>query len=399
VCDAGPGTCRACQADGECTSEVCNETTGACVPEADIVYVDATTGTTSNDCGTKAAPCSTVTAGVGQVTATRKTVRVHGGNYGEAVEIVGLAVTLVGPEQGTQSAILPSLLTGKPALKVTGDAQVIVERMTLTKASGGTNADGLRCTGEAGVATPSVSLREVTISGNDGEGIDALYCTLTVRERTHISDNRGVGVSASSSTVTIDQSQVTGSGGVGVSASSSTVLTLTRSLIDKNLGGGLVTLDSSFDVVNNFIVENGKVAPGATQPGGVTLTTPGAKAIFRFNTVAANSAGAAVQGKGIHCVADPPLTLSSNIVWDNLGGDQFFGFQCSLAYSDVEQAGLGDTNLNEDPKFVDPSASNYHIHSNSPCRNKADPAGGTDVDYDSDTRQAAPYDMGADEIR
>src|SRR5690606_21382611 len=57
VCARAELSCRACFAHDECGSVVCDRASGACIAEADVIYVDAAEGANSSRCGGRAAPC------------------------------------------------------------------------------------------------------------------------------------------------------------------------------------------------------------------------------------------------------------------------------------------------------------------------------------------------------
>ncbi len=223
VCD--DDACRGCQAHSECASEVCDPGTGACVADGDIVYV-AKTGTDSASCGSQASPCLTIGGGQGglaKVTVARDTVMVREGVYGESVAVTGgQTVVFVGPG----ATISPASSSNTPGLLVTSGT-VTVDGLTLANATGGTDADGIRCPD----SSSSLTLRNATVSGNEATGVQSTDCTLTIEGST-ISGNDGGGVSASSAQVTIEGSTISG-----------------------NDGGGVSISNCDFSLVNNFVQE------------------------------------------------------------------------------------------------------------------------------------------------
>jgi len=94
---------------------------------------------------------------------------------------------------------------------------------------------------------------------------------------------------------------------------------------------------------------------------------------------------------GIEAYGDSEPDISNCILWDNTDGDLF---GCRARYSCIERASEGESNISDDPLFVDPDGDDYHIRSErgrywprfdiwvldkvtSPCVDAGDPA--TDV--------------------
>lgn len=110
------------------------------------------------------------------------------------------------------------------------------------------------------------------------------------------------------------------------------------------------------------------------------------------NTIVGNDWGGMVMQ---NCESE--ITLLNCILWNN--GDDLFG--CSAIYSCVENGDSGDGNISSNPQFVDPNNGDYHITSNSPCKNAGYPyyyPGEGETDIDGDGRiYSGRIDMGADE--
>ncbi len=360
------GHCHLCAQHSECASEVCDTESGACVDEWNIVYVDGG-GTDSSTCGGPSNPCATIggsDGGLAKVTGARDTIKVRSGTYRESVAIDGgQTVTLVGP--ATLSA--PSL-DNSPAVLVTSGSAVTLDGLSLSNGSGGSDADGVRCT------SASIEMLGVTISGNQGAGVDASDCTVTVRDST-ISSNDDGGASCSAGELTIEQTTIRANG-----------------------GGGVEIAGAPFTLRNNFIVQNG----GSSTPyGGLTIDNPTSASpqVFEFNTVAASEAQAGAQAAGVYCQVTTALTANSNIVYPTIGGAPAVAGNCAWSYSDIEGGPTGTGNLDVDPEYVDSDNGNFHLKTTSPCKNTADPAASLAIDVDGDPRpQGGRSDMGADEI-
>jgi hypothetical protein len=345
VCDPGTATCRACQADAECGSEICDEGAGTCVPETEIVYVNGSTGVLSGQC-TKATPCKTIQLGVDAVTGSRPRVHVAPGTYTDKVSVSGkmLQILAYGVEL--------SPLAG-PGIEVKGASTVTIEGIHVKNVGGGANGDGVRCAID-GTDSPSLTLVNVVVEGSQGKGVSATQCGISVA----------------------------------------------RSVIALNAGGGINLNSSDTSLVNNFIAKNGN---GASLLGGVFLNGAGSSGeiTFEFNTVVGNDAVDGVVS-GVQCSAVGGIVAKNSIVYGNdvVGVNQVSG-NCAWAFSDIgPQAQAGQGNINIAPVFESPTSNDYHLKSGSPGIDAADPAATVNIDIDGDARPAGGRsDMGADEVQ
>ncbi|MCE9574148.1 MAG: hypothetical protein K8W52_13460 [Deltaproteobacteria bacterium] len=345
ICDQN--ACRGCTADSECASNVCDTSTGACVAENTVIYLAP--GGSGTDCKL-ATPCGTFALGLAQVTGLRKTIKVGAGNYTEAVTIGAKTVTIL----GAGATLTPGAINGA-GIVVTDGGNVRVAGLRITNAVGNGNADGLRCALLSSGPTPVLDVEAMMIDSNAAQGIDASMCQLTVR----------------------------------------------RSSLASNAGGGLTIAGGEWTVENNMIYING----GLSSIGGGVLvsqiTTVGMH-VLRFNTITKNGAGSGVNA-GVECSSvTVPLAFSNSIVFGNQvqgGGKQVGGNNCSWTYSDISDTVNGMGNTTDDPGFADAGQNNYHLSTSSLLEDKADPAATLAVDFDGDVRpQGTARDIGADEI-
>ncbi len=382
VCDATTAACRGCGADTECSSALCDEQSGACVDETDIVYVDRTVATSGN-CTSPATACKTLGEGVAKVNGTRVWIKVAPGSYAENLTIDGKTVKLIGPPLDAMGAPVADVIpaaNGVACVAVTGDADVLLERLELHDAGGSSNGDGVRCSLGAGSVSPRLVLRDAVVFKNAAQGVEASGCEVTITRAT-IETNAGGGIAVSGGT-----------------------LSLTRSRIAENAAGGVSLSATDFVLVNNFIVSNGGLTStfgGVNVNGNPPSGPTGAR--FVFNTVSANTAGNTF-ASGVRCQVGTPLAFASNIVYANAAGlgGQVDTAGCAWSYSDIGPgvvgiAGLG--NLNVDPAFVSSADGDYRLLATSMCIDAADP-GATSVteDFEGDLRpRGVRADMGADE--
>lgn len=351
VCDLQTHECRPCSEHPECDGEICNPADGSCVPSGDVVYV-ARTGADGSSCGGPSSPCATVSQSGGalaKVGGTRTWIKLRAGAtpYNESIRIdTGETLTLVGAP--TMVVVSPSAGSNTPGLLVANGSDVTAIDVEFANATGGLNADGVRCDQSA------VHLFRVTARNSTGNGVDINGCTLARIE---------------------------------------------RSFIHTNAAGGITIDDSGFVLRNDFIVNNGNVATSTV--GGVDISNSGpvSMQVFEFNTVAVNQSQDNSNPSGVACSTSSAMTASSNIVYGGLGDPRSHGGSCQWKYSNLEGSALAGTNgnIDADPLFTNPSLMNYHLEPLSPCLGAADPAATLDVDFDGDPRPGPERDIGADE--
>jgi hypothetical protein len=381
VCDAASATCRGCQADGECTTGLCDEAAGKCVPENNIIHVNAT-ALGGLGCGTSANPCRSIGEGVDATVPPNRTwVKVAAGTYTESLVLADKTVRVV----ADAGADVTPLLTATACAVVSGNSDVTLENLRLHDAGGGAggNADGVRCLLGAGAAFPKLLLRNVVIESNQAQGLDLSACDVTL-DRSIVRANTGGGIHASMGKLTVTRSQIIGNG-----------------------EGGVLLTSCDFSMVNNFIVKNGN-SSGTYGGVFVNMNPPSGTAggRFEFNTVADNQSGDGYS-RGLRCEVTATLNFRNNVVYHNQNDPhpenfgQVSGPNCRWTYSDIGPGPMmvsGAGNVNLDPTFVDPSTADYHLAPASLVRN----AGTTSdvlVDFDGDPRpQGTGFDMGADEV-
>ncbi len=331
ACATGCATHADCHADSLCDrAEAHKAGKGICAKPADVLKVGP------------AETNKTVQAGVtAALAAKQKYVKVAAGTYAETVDVKGASggvVVIVG------AGVVELKPTASSVSVLTVDAghAVTLQGLTLRKA----DLDGVSCSGKQGSAT-ALTILESIISDNDGQGVEASYCDVTLR----------------------------------------------RSSIQSNKGGGIKLSDGALIIVNNLVVGNGSAVGAGSSLGGVQLSPGTGSVTFSNNTVADNltkgvAAGVICSGKG---------TLTNSILWGNTGGSaQHLG--CSFTYSDVSgSAPSGTGNISKDPKLD----SSYKLQTGSPCLDTgAATTGVTVLDLAGNPRPDATnkkVDMGAHE--
>ena len=352
VCDGTERSCRACAEHAECAAGLCVD--GACPPASDIVWVDGDDSACDDGgTGTSAVPFCEIQAGL-DAGAEFVAVRDSTTNYAWFQWDTGERATIVG----------------------VGDRSDINIRRTEA------GEDTVRC-----VSGSTLSLRGLSVLGQQtapttGAGVFASDCTLTLTD-VSVSGNGQAGVSATGGTVTLTDVSVSGNGGVGIAASAAADVTIRRSTIQGNDGGGLGFTASTYDVENCLVVNNGR-GTGVPAVGGVSIDGASTGS-FTNNTVADNR-GMFVGG--ISCGSAAPLT-NSLVTRNVLGGGG--SSNVATCATDADSYTADDASLG--------GADGYHLTASSTCcLDMADDTEAPADDIDGDERPCgASADIGADE--
>jgi hypothetical protein len=347
VCDTDSTTCRGCYNDGECSSSVCVEYTGTCIPEPLALYVK----NGGNDGGTctQAQPCSTITRALALVDETRFVIKVYDGNYHDAFTSSSQFV-LSGENDGNNAHVFYKALAGHDHLLESDGGTSLVEELILDGGMGET----VRVQGGA-----AMTMFQVEMLDSPNGTVDIVNSTVDL-EQVEIHDAQGT-----EAAIDINGGQ----------------LTLEQSVL-YSIGGPCIRAAAKYLVENSFLVTCG--AEGFVQAG-----APVAGSVFRFNTVASNGFGATCTG---------PVTLEDTIFAGNGSASPQVTPTCATTYSlftDTAPAGTGNIS-NGNPAFV--ASDDDHITGQSAARDKADPAATLDFDFDGEFRpHGLARDIGADE--
>lgn len=358
VCDGDTHTCRACEAHSECFSGVCDA--GVCVAQANVIYMSANGSDGANTCNNPAPGmgCLTMHQAVGELTTTRKYIRMEASatpydtrNNDAHVEFNGAAQSAYVVGNGATLRRIGANVDGH-ILEIKSGANVTIEGLTISNAVGA-GGHGVLC-----VSSSTLDLRRVTISGNSSLGISATDCALR----------------------------------------------MARSTIANNVGGGVLLSSGSFNIVNNFIVSNGNITSGLF--GGLSLSSAATTNTLEFNTVALNASQAATVD-GITCTNNG-LVARNNIVIGLATKPRVNpGTNCTHRYTlftpDNGVTDEGNMTILDQGMYMFESATNFHIRAGSVAAAKAQStllSGESlfDVDGNSRTLNGTTVDVGADEI-
>ena len=352
VPDAGvepDGSTAACTRDSDCDGG-CHELTGICFAPGQTLYAAPMgTGTACM----RMAPCDLGEA-VRQIAANRTAIVLAPGVYDDVL-MLSADVVVSGPSRDPADATLTGTNT---AVFVSDGATAVIEGVTLRSDKYGIETRG------------TTTLARVAIRETREIGAVLRGGTLRVLD-SHILDARTSGILADTGMLEVERTVITGNDAYGI----------------RITGAG-------FSITSTIIADNGSMS--ASAGGGVRIAgVASATSVFRFNTVARNSAGGlGTAAAGVQC--DRPMTIESSIIAFNttLFTSQI-GPECSAEDSLFDSGGVPG-NLRGDPMFV--GANDYHLQPGSPAR---DAATGTPpaLDVDGEPRPSgAAADIGADEL-
>jgi hypothetical protein len=347
VCDMDSTTCRGCYNDGECSSDVCIEYAGTCVPEPLALYVK-NGGTDTGTC-TRAQPCASISHALSLVDDTRFVIKVYDGNYHDAF-LSSAQFVLSGEADGNNAHVFYKAIGNHDHLLEVDGGTSLVEEMILD----GGNGETVRVQGQA-----NVTMFQTEMLDSPNGTVDIVNASVDL-EQVMIHDAMGT-----EAAIDINGGQ----------------LTLEQSVL-YSIAGPCVRAAAKYLIENSFLVTCG--AEGFLQAG-----APIAGSVFHFNTVSSN-------GFGANCTG--PVALEDTIFSGNGSASPQVNPPCVTAYSlftDAAPPGTGNIS-NGNPAFV--ATDDDHITFQSAARDKADPAATLDFDFDGEQRpHGAVRDIGADE--
>jgi hypothetical protein len=429
ACDPD-GSCRACLSDAECPaaapfcgalgscgvcgdhrfeqclSGVCDRDLGECVPEDLVTHADAIRGEDGLSCGSRDDPCKSLAGPLGalRLLPARPWIRLREGRYNAALDLDGVTANLVGGEPGAR--VSAALDPGLPAVRVRGDARILIDRVGAQDGSD-EGGFGILCAPDSS-ERPELRLRRANVRANEAGGLAVESCDAIVQE-SEIQDNQGEAVLAragasvaiessrvtdnqdgivagAGSTVSIFLSEVADNGGRGISGQEADV-TVRRSRVARNQGGGISLENCAFELVNNFVADHPTTGVELRE----SSSASGRRRALEHNTIAGPG------DTGIECA----FGISSHTARNNIVSGQTTASEgdCDHRFSLIAGGAPGSGNITANPRFVDADAGDFHLRFDSPCIDAGDPTSPVVDDIDGDRRpQGTGPDMGADEF-
>lgn len=295
VCEADM-TCGPCTLDSQCDSGVCLPN-GDCAETNRVVYASPA-GATTGECATPGTGCAIAYA-VTKASGTRDVVKLAAGAH-----------------------VPPADANG-----------VVIDRNVTLAARGATVANPL------GNAITMQAGKQLTVIGGSYRG----------------GSGNGI-VCETNGTLDLTEATLELSSGFGIRTSECTV-TVTRSKISQNTGGGLVMTPGAAKVAivrNNLFSYNGNTG----NVGAMTLNTDVGSSV-EFNTIVNNRGNGAARS-GIVCQG--AFAVPNNLIWRNIGAAAQVSPECDASGSYMV-AGSGGSN---EPMFTDPDMT-YSLTANSPA--------------------------------
>jgi hypothetical protein len=371
-------TCVACVDDGDCGAAGVCLPSGACADASSVVHATPT-GSSMSGCGDASNAC-TLEQALASVTAAKNVIKLDAGTYTPATANFAVDADVTIDARG---ATVHSKVDG-PVLDVRAGRTVNLLGGTL---EGATNGDGIVCN-----TNVTLTVSDTTLRMMDRSAVNALSgCNLTV-------------VHASITNTSLKANLFV----PGVLANGDSI-TLARSSLVSNRGGGIAVNSGTFVIIGNVFLNNGTFntadGSGSTTGGIAISTTVNSSNRLAFNTVVRNLIQAGIKSGGIDCNAGINIVGYYNIMWDNNPMptmDQVSG-SCKHTYSDVGPTGLASSldaghTLNLNPQLVNEQG-DPHLKAGSPVRgyaSGADLTGFAAKDIDGDPR-TTPADLGADQ--
>lgn len=368
-CDPGTHECRACAADSECASSVCDLEAGSCIAASAVLYASPSGGDAAS-CAVDD-PCS-LNQAVSLLDSNRQAIKLSSGTYlGNPIFTTSALL------DGTNATL--SAGSGFAGIEAADNAHLRIIGLKVQNDAG----PGIACDQrQSSTAVPMLDLVDVVVD-SDNTALFADPCAVYVtRSHFHVSTSSAIAVgivsaSSATSTAIIDRTEIDGgdgivSGGANVQVTNSVIANQTGP--DGALSGAAFgasgRLKVSFSTIINSVISSAD---------GVPKCDLGAAAGACIdNSVVLNLA----PGAPTNTITGTASVLSYSIV-----------FPQSAAVS-------GSNNmLGLNAELKDPANGDYHLKTGSPAIDAADPGAVNSSDYEGTARpQGARDDMGAFEF-
>ncbi len=366
TCDQTTSTCRACAADADCASRVCESPT--CADATTILYATPN-GNPAATCEQND-PCS-LTDAISKVDLTHVVIKLLPGEYLDNPTIATHVTVLIDGSEATYSGLIT----------VSGDLSGAAN-VTLAGMMFGASGGGQCSAGADGAPMPTLSIIDSTfLGGNGGDSLETFKaCNLNIARTVFMGPSVAI----------LAQGEL----GAMPSLNRGAVLTIDRSLFVGGLDGEpqIGLYNGSYMTMTNSVVTR---TAGQTGPPIDFRNTTGFVNHISFSTF---------YGPPMACGSTSLFDFSDTIWVSSTSADASNGTGCAWSYSLLfpQKATVsGSQNkLNVDPVFANLANNDFHLLSDSPAIDAADPQATDDHDYDGTPRpQNGRSDIGAFEYK
>jgi hypothetical protein len=356
VCDTATSSCRGCTSESECgAGNICVEATGTCTAAADAAFVTQM-GSDTGTC-TRAAPCATIAYAIAQLGA-RKVIHVLGGSLFTDALMLTASDGLVLDGEDTMLSASGTVITVQDAPAVT------IEGFRFTTPSA---EDTPAITASGPGAPTSVRIHDVSIGGDGGLPVVAGFNSRVSITSSHLGSlaaSTALRVTCTDARLSVAESRLE----TTILDGTRCELTISRSRFESSYDGSVSLLGGLLVMENNLIIHR----DGFNDSMSVSGLSAGST--IRFNTIA-NTTALPSDGRALSC--DDTVVVTSN-VFAYYSAHPIGGTGCAPRYSvfddeSLTSAGTGNQVAPIDELFVDRSAGDFHLASDSVARGAAEP--------------------------
>lgn len=295
------GTCTACTAHDQCTSTICNLSTGLCVPPGSVAYVEnnvAICNNTLHDSTPPNAPyceiSSALSAGKGFIRVAGAATAYQRLNFTDQLSPSPLTIIGPGKDAAVPARIFGKLFNGislNYTSAATASATLIIDGLVI----GGTDStnrgdQGIRCTNSSSFQV-GVVVQNSRIEHNGQWGIFGSNCNIDVSTST-LSTNEGTAFEVNNGTSTLRRTQVINNPGGGVVLKTGGKLDVTNVVVAGNGLTSFAALSGIRAQAGTITIVNATVARNLSNSSLLSgVNGSGASSCTMLNTVVTEEAG------------------------------------------------------------------------------------------------------------
>jgi hypothetical protein len=343
LCDTGAGQCHGCVLDSDCASGACS-TTGACVAEDDLIYVDGVNGSDVGQC-TKTSPCKTILFAINTAVLARGQI-------------------VLAPTMYTQSLAINTTTTSASTITIHGHGATL-------RSNNGDDGSTIN------VTNVGLVIMDTNFVGNSTAG-GALQSGIAPVEMRRVKVTNGGGIYVGSNVTLFDVEFANFTGGQAIYLDGSSHLSADHLNIHDGFQAIRSTGAATISITNMLVSGTSGNAVDITQAVGAISSS-----------TIADSTMAGITG------CSSTMKLQADIVWTPMYPTPIVG---ACVVSGTIAGPQGSVGSQSDPLFVDEAHRDYHLRATSPAIDVVDSGPATDLD--GTTRpQGARFDEGAYEYK